>query len=166
MIKREFLFRAFEGVRLKVPRGDLDCKRCCMHKAEMNWICQGHMWLYGVPLFLFGLKMILTCPLESKSNLMHTPRDSPLQRYHERGGILLFACCVHWYYKKMGPLCVEKTQQVLHWWQRWIQRSTTSIIKRGLLSRSGCCGLWRQRRRECAKNRGDHKSFNLLCARW
>lgn len=65
------------------------CNRCCYTDIRI------YMWLYGVQLFLFGLKMILTCPPEAKSNHMHTPHDSPLQRYHERGGILLFVCCGH-----------------------------------------------------------------------
>lgn len=76
---------------------------------------------------------------------------------------LLAAGMILW---RDGSFARGKTQQVLHWPQHWILRSTTSIIKCGLLSCSGCCGLWRQQRQECAKNRGDHESFNLLCARW
>lgn len=135
-----------------------------MDKDEINWICKGYMWLHRVPLFLFGLKMILTCPPEAKSNLMRTPHDSPLQRYHERGGILLFACCLH-DIMKIWTLCEWKTQQVLHWPQCWIQMFMTSINQCGLLSCSNYFSLWRQQRQQCAMNR-DHKSFNLLCARW
>lgn len=71
-------------------------------------------------------------------------------------------------YEETGPFVRGTTQQqVLHWPQRWILRSTTSIIKCGVfLSCSGCRGLWRQQRQACAKNREDHESFNLPRARW
>lgn len=80
----------------KSPPGDLDCDRCCPDKAEVNWIYKGCMWPCRVQPFLFSLKMILTCPPEAKSDLMHEPRDSPLQWCCERGdALLLFASLEH-----------------------------------------------------------------------